>query len=751
MGKIHDMLKENGYEGHQLEVYLVRILFCMFADSTSIFEKYQFYEYIANSKEDGSDLAMRIQALFEVLNTPENKRMKSLTDELANFRYINGKLFEEKLSIADFTGEMRMMLMECCILDWAKISPAIFGSMFQSIMNTEERRNLGAHYTSEENILKVIRPLFLDDLWQEFENNKRNKKKLKQLQNKISNLKFLDPACGCGNFLVITYREIRLLELEILKILNGTSILNDDLVSTNKVNIITLNIDYICKVNVDQFYGIEYKEFPAQIAKVAMWLIDHQMNMLLSEEFGDYLVRLPLRASANIVYGNALEIDWNTVVKKSELSFIIGNPPFIGARLMSDLQKKEMLNIFKGNKKVGNLDYVCAWYKIASEYIQNTNIEVAFVSTNSVTQGEQVGILWRVLINKYNININFAHRTFKWSNEASKNAQVYCVIIGFSTLNKDKKYIFDYLNVNEKPHKICVKRINPYLIDAPNIFIESRKTSLNNNTEMCFGNMANDGGNLILSEEEKENIIKKYPQAGKFIKNFIGADEFINNKKRYCIWLKGVSPKEFIKIKDITDRIERVREYRITSKRKATNRLADYPTLFGEIRQTESNYLLIPRVSSEKRPYIPIGFMSREDIASDATIIMPNATLYEFGILTSRMHMVWTRYVCGRLKSDYRYSKDIVFNNFPFPNVDDKSKYNIEKCAKNILKVREMYNGESLANLYNPLTMPAELVKAHKKLDDAVELAYGKKFTSDEKRVMFLFELYQNSLKISSV
>ena len=494
MGRLHDRLKEIGYAGHQLEVYLVRLLFCLFADDTGIFEHDAFIKYILQrTSEDGTDLAPHLQKIFEVLNKPQDKRLKTIDEQLDKFPYVNGGLFAETLEIADFDARMREAIIQCCELDWSKISPAIFGSMFQSVMNAEERRNLGAHYTSEENILKLIHPLFLDDLWLEFDKYKALKSearvaRLNEFHEKLAKLKFLDPACGCGNFLIITYREIRILELSVIKeLLGGERI---------------LDVDTYVKVNVNQFYGIEIEEFPSKIAQVAMWLMDHQMNTLVRDMFGEYYVRIPLRASPSIVCANSLRTDWESVVPKGELSYILGNPPFLGARIMGSEQKADLELIFDGLKNSGNLDYVTCWYKKAAVYIQNTNIEVAFVSTNSICQGEQVPILWPELMNKFGIKINFAHTTFRWSNEARGKAAVYCVIVGFGLSDRKVKKLFHYADVDSEPVESIVKQINAYLVDAPIVFVDSRKTPLCNVSPMVFGNMPNDGGNFLFTEVE---------------------------------------------------------------------------------------------------------------------------------------------------------------------------------------------------------------------------------------------------------
>ena len=626
MALLHDELKEIGYSGHNLEVYLVRLLFCLFAENTALFRPRQFYEYISESREDGKDLAQKLAELFEVLNTPIENRLKTLEEDLLEFPYVNGKLFEEVLPIAGFNSQMRERLLNSCLKDWSGISPAIFGSMFQSIMNPEERRNLGAHYTSEENIMKVIKPLFLDDLWTRFEKNKHNKKQLELLHKDLSELTFLDPACGCGNFLIIIYRELRRLELKILQLLYNP---NEKVI-----------INFIRKVNVGQFYGIEYEEFPAQIAKVAMWLIDHQMNMELSNIFGEYVDDLPLTKYANIVCENALRYDWNYLIEPQKLSYIVGNPPFVGHQLRKKSQVQDMEYIFKGNKRAGRLDYVCAWYKKASTFIQNTDIDVAFVSTNSITQGEQVEILWRDLIENHNIIINFAHRTFKWNNEAKGKASVYCVIIGFSIKEKENKLIYEYETPTSEPSIHKVKNINPYLVDFKNIFIESRSNPLNGMPKITKGSQPTDGGNLILTEKEKIELLNKYPKLDICIKRYIGAKEFINSINRYCLWLKSVDSKVYNSVPEIRERLKKVMQSRLESPTPSVKKQAEFPTLFTQDRQPTTEFLVIPRVSSESRKYIPIGFFNSDVVPSDAVLILPNATLYHFGILTSKMHMV---------------------------------------------------------------------------------------------------------------
>ena len=733
MGKLHDRLEDIGYKGHPLEVYLVRILFCLFAEDTTIFEKQQFQEFLEQrTNEDGSDLAAKLQELFQVLNTHPDNRFKNLDEQLAAFPYVNGKLFEELLPMASFDSKMRQALLECCYIDWSKISPAIFGSMFQSVMNPKERRNLGAHYTSETNILKLIKPLFLDDLWQEFEKVKNSKGDLNNFHKKISQLKFLDPACGCGNFLVITYRELRLLELAILRATYSTGQMVTDV-----KDIMWLDVDMMC--------GIEYEEFPARIAEVAMWLIDHQMNMAISQEFGQYFARLPLKKSAHIVHDNALQVPWQSVVPNTELSYIIGNPPFIGSAYQNSSQKKDLEHSFLGLKSYGMLDYVAGWYIKAAQYMQGTHIKTAFVSTNSICQGEQVGILWGLLFGQYHIKIHFAHQTFRWSNEAKGNAAVHCVIIGFAAFDTQNKTIFEYENINAQPHAIKAKNINPYLVEGRDIALQSITNPISNVPKMQSGSAARDGGFLILDDETKNRIAHDNPNAGKFFKRFISGDDFINKINRWCIWLKDTSPSDFIRIKDFETRFKQVKTFREKSTRSGTKKMAAFPYLFAEERQPKDDFLLIPKVSSENRKYIPIGYLSKDHIVSDKTFIISNTTLFHFGVITSKMHMVWMRFTCGRLESRYSYSNSIVYNNFPWPeSPSDKHIKTIESAAQAVLDARLLFPNASLADLYNPLTMPPILAKAHNALDKAVDVAYRTQpFVSDANRLEFLFELYE--------
>ena len=717
MARLHDALKEHGYEGHELEVYLVRLLFCLFAEDTGIFPKNTFGDYIEyQTQADGSDLSAKISDLFEVLNQSPEARMKRklLKEELKQFNYINGALFAERLPSADFNAKMRAVLLDCSRkFDWDKISPAIFGAMFQGVMDSKQRRELGAHYTSEENILKLINPLFLDGLWEEFERVKYDPKQLEQFHQKIAKLKFLDPACGCGNFLIVTYGELRRLEFAILKMKLSESAYTQLRFGENP-----LEREILC--NVDQFYGIEYEDFPCQIAQVGLWLTDHQWNNEVAEHFGIPFVRLPLRASATIVHGNALRLDWESIVPKHQLSYILGNPPFVGARIMSTAQKEDMLHIFDGVKNAGNLDYVAAWYYTAAKLVSTApHIRAAFVSTNSITQGEQVAILWKPIMQDLGLHIDFGYRTFKWSNEAKGKAAVHCVIVGFSRMPNIAKYIYD------GEEKTPAQNINGYLIDAPSVFIESRSKPICDVPEIGIGNKPIDGGHYLFTEEEKAEFLQVEPQAAEWFRPWLGSVEFINGWQRWCLWLGKCPPSVLRKMPNAVKRVEAVRQTRLASKSLPTQRLAETPTRFHVENMPEGNYIVIPEVSSERRRYIPMGFLTPDILCSNLVKIIPDATLYHFGILTSNIHNAWTRAVCGRLKSDYRYSKDIVYNNFPWPTPDEKQKAAIEIAAQSVLDARALFECSSLADLYDPNTMPPELVKAHKKLDKAVWAAYG--------------------------
>lgn len=735
LGKLHDLLRAAGYGGHPLEVLLVRLLFCVFAEDTAIFERRHFTDYIEQrTGEDGTDLGPHLAQLFQVLDTPIEKRQKNLDEQLAAFPYVNGKLFSEMLPLANFDKAMRETLLDCGSLDWSRISPAVFGSLFQSIMNTDARRDLGAHYTTETNILKALRPLFLDELRAEFERVKTKPLALPGFHKRLVGIRVLDPACGCGNFLVIAYRELRLLELEVLRALGAVK----------KTHHLDFDLADLVQVGVEQFYGIEIEEFPAQIAQVALWLTDHQMNMRVSEEFGQYFVRLPLKKAPNIANDNALTLDWSSLVTPDKLSYIVGNPPFRGKQYQGAEQKAQLAAVFAGIKGAGVLDFVACWHRKATDYMaKNPAIRTAFVSTNSITQGEQVGVLWADLFRR-GVKIHFAHRTFQWSSEARGKAAVHCVIIGFALHDATGKVIYDYDTPQSEPHAIKASNINPYLVEGADLVLENRRTPICKGAEISFGSMPNDGGYLLFTADEKKGLVEAEPDSEKWLRPYLGSVEFINGIERWCLWLKGIAPDELKKLPLVLQRVEGVKTTRSASTRETTQELAATPTLFGEDRQPTGRYLGIPKTSSERRQFIPIAFLGPETIASTELFTIEDADLVVFGIVCSTMHMAWVRSVCGRLKSDYRYSAGIVFNNYPWPTPTDMQRKAIEQAAQAVLDARDEYPESTLADFYDPLTMPPELTKAHKALDKAVDAAYGKtKFSSEAERVAFLFKRYE--------
>ena len=698
-------------------------------------EKLAFHNYLQGFQV--KDTRRALIDLFKVLDTKIEDRDKYLDDELAKFPYVNGGLFaNENIIIPHLTDEIIDILLHKASenFDWSEISPTIFGAVFESTLNPETRRSGGMHYTSIENIHKVIDPLFLDNLKDELEKikeikvEKTRKQQLEAFRNKLSTLIFLDPACGSGNFLTETYISLRRLE-------------NEALIAQTRGQTM-IDLGDVIKVSIGQFYGIEINDFAVTVAKTALWISESQMMKETEEIVNQQLEFFPLKSYANIVEGNALRIDWNDVILKDKLSYIMGNPPFVGARLMNKHQKKDVLSIFGNSwKNIGNLDYVSCWYKKATDYIEDTSIRVALVSTNSICQGESVINLWKPLF-KQGIHIDFAHTTFIWDSEAQQKAHVHCVIVGFSIATSFKDKIIYSLDRYQK-----VKNINAYLIEAENVFIENRKKPICNVNEMLFGSMPNDGGHLSsIDEKEMAEIINKYPESKICFKKIVGADEFINGKTRWCLWLKNISPNLINSIPYIKQKVSAVQELRENSSRDATKRLALTPFLFGEIRQPEKgNYLLIPSTSSERRRYIPIGFLDSSIIATNANLIVPNATLYEFGILTSNVHNAWMRVVAGRLKSDYRYSATIVYNNFPWPNPTKEQQAKIEKTAQAILAARAIYKDCSLADLYDDVTMPPELRKAHQLNDRAIMEAYGfwGKVKTESECVSELMKMYQ--------
>ena len=742
MAKLHNQLRDDNYTGHDLELLLVRLVFCMFADDAGIFDRHALYDFISTrTSPDGSDLGIRLVQIFRTLNTPKTERQTSLDESLASLPYVNGGLFADQILPPQFNGRMRTDLLAAMSLDWSKVSPAIFGSMFQGIMDETQRRNLGAHYTSEVNILRVIKPLFLDDLYKEYADalNAGPRKKfdeLRKLQDKLAALTLLDPACGSGNFLVITYRELRKLEHKIVASLAKNSDQIDMLASAGQGS-------GTLRVNVNQMYGIEIEEFPSLVAQVALWLTDHQMNMEYSAESGKTFKRIPLTASPSIVNANALTTDWAEVIEPSELSYILGNPPFIGHQWRNAEQAAAMSDIWGKDGSFRRLDFVTCWFKKSVDFMKlNPAIQTALVATNSISQGEQVAPLWQTLFNQGAI-INFAHQTFQWSNDAKGNAAVHCIIAGFAMFDKPEKRIFEYPNIKGEPNEVAAKNINGYLVNAPSVFISSRSKPPAGTPELIKGSQPTDGGNLILTPEEKDELVAAEPIAEKYVRQYMGGAEFINNKLRFCLWLKDAAPSDIRSMPLVQKRLDAVRTARLASPTPSVQEFAAYPTLFTQDRQPTTDYLAIPEVSSERRQYIPIGYLDKDIIASSKLQIIREPSLYLFGLLTSRTHMAWVRTVAGRLKSDYSYSSS-VFYSFPQPEITDVQKTEIETLAQNILDARAQFPDSSLADLYDPLTMPPILAKAHTKLDRAIDRLYSKTpFTSDTERVALLFEKYQ--------
>ena len=741
VGKLYDaILKQYIHPDSEeslrsLNMLCVRLVFCLYAEDAGIFgEHLKFHNYIKSFSV--RDVRRALIDLFKVLDTKVEERDPYTDDALASFPYVNGGLFaDENIEIPNFTQDIVDLLLRNASenFDWSQISPTIFGAVFESTLNPETRRSGGMHYTSIENIHKVIDPLFLDELREELEEikaikvQKTLKDRAEAFREKLGNLTFFDPACGSGNFLTETYISLRRLENEALDIINRGQIL--------------LGYDGLIKVSIGQFYGIEINDFAVTVAKTALWIAESQMLKETEEIVNMSLNFLPLKSYANIVEGNALRLDWESVVPKDKLNYIMGNPPFVGARLMSKEQKDDVVAVFGAKwKNAGNLDYVSCWYKKAADLMKGTYIRTALVSTNSVSQGESVAILWKPLFED-GVHIDFAHRTFRWDSEASIKAHVHCVIIGFSVAPFTKpKYIYSA----ERP--LIANNINAYLIDAPSVFIESIKKPLSNVPNLVFGSMPNDNGFLSdYSQEEKDTIVLDYPDAEIAFRRFIGATEFINNKVRWCLWLQGISPNIIRSIPPIAKAVASVKEMREQSNREATKKLAETPTLFGEIRQPSADYIVIPRVSSERRKYIPIGFLNADYIASDAVQILPDANMFHFGVLTSNVHMAWMRAVCGRLEMRYRYSVNIVYNNFPWPTPTDEQKAAIEKTAQAILDARALYPDCSLADLYDEVAMPPELRKAHQQNDKAVMQAYGfwGKLNTESACVAELMKMYR--------
>ena len=721
VGKLYDaLLKQynspaSDVELKSLNMLCVRLVFCLYAEDAGIFgSKTMFHDYLKGFHP--KNVRKGLIDLFRVLDTKIEDRDPYMDEDLAAFPYVNGGLFaDENIIVPRFTEEIIDLLLSKASedFDWSEISPTIFGAVFESTLNPDTRRSGGMHYTSIENIHKVIDPLFFDALSAELDAiaaiavKKTRDNKLGEFQKKLAFLTFLDPACGSGNFLTETYLSLRRLENKAVALRLGDQIILGDSADFNPI-----------QVSIGQFYGIEINDFAVTVAKTALWIAESQMMKETEEIVRMHLDFLPLTSYANIVEGNALRVDWEAVVARDKLSYIMGNPPFIGGMMMTKEQKTDIVALLGDVKGVGELDYVVGWYKKAMDYMKGTSISAAFVSTNSICQGQQAVTMWKPILEN-GIKIIFAHRTFIWDSEAKVKAHVHCVIVGFSYVKKGECVIYDYQK------RLKANNINSYLMDAPNVFVESRSKPLANVPPMRFGSMPRDGGGFILTDEEKQELIKNEPLAEKWVHPYIGAYEFINNKTRWCLWLVDANPAELKKCPTVMKRVQQIQEFRASSVAAGTRKFAATPTLFCQIAQPDSEYIVVPKVSSERRRYVPMGFLPKDVIASDLVFLIPNATLYNFGILTSNVHMAWMRAVCGRLKSDYRYAKDIVYNSFPWPTPTAEQKSRIEQTAQAILDARTKYPGCSLADLYDEATMPPELRKAHQQNDKAVMQAYG--------------------------
>ena len=758
MGELHDALKASGYGGHELERFLVRLVFCLFADDTGIFTpKGILADYIeTRTSPDGADLGPKLAKLFEVLNTPEEKLQKTLDEDLRQFPYVNGDLFAERLPLPDFDAPMRATLLQACGFNWSEISPAIFGALFQCVMDKKKRRAIGAHYTNEQNIMKVIGPLFLDDLKAELARLKSRRdtgraKALSAFQAKLAGINCFDPACGCGNFLVIAYRELRQLETEVIL----------DLVKNRE-----LFPGHLSKVDVNQFYGIEIEEFPSRIAETALWMMDHIMNQRLSDEVGEVELRIPLKAAPTIRHGDALEIDWASVLPPEECSYVFGNPPFSGAKQQSDAQRAQVHRIADLGRKKGTLDYVACWFLKAGAYVSTSPSPLAgegarragegapsigFVATNSITQGEQVAELWPLLFNRYHLQIAYAHRTFAWGSEARGKANVHVVIIGLTKHDETptEKRLFDYGDIKGNPTETNVKAISPYLFDAalladPQTVVRETARPAPGIPVVVIGSKPIDGGHFIFERAQRDDFLRGEPKAAQFIHPYVGSEEFINGGDRWILALQNAHPDQLRAMPSVLDRIEKVRHTRLLSKSSSTRELAGTPTRYHVNVIPRASYLVIPKVSSERRDYVPIGYLAPPTIPSDLVFVIENATPYLFALITSRMHMSWLRFIGGRLESRYRYSIGIVYNPFPWPDADDAAKARTAKLADAVLAARANHPRSTLADLYDPLTMPPDLRKAHTALDLAVDRLYRKEpFASDRARVEFLLARYE--------
>ena len=749
MGKLHDALKASGYEGHDLERLLVRLLFCLFADDTGIFEPRGIFDSLIRDRtqEDGSDTGGWLSNLFDVLNQPETRRQKALDDDLKQFAYINGDLFKARLPVPAFDTAMRNRLLEACAFSWDAVSPAIFGALFQSVMNKKERRAQGAHYTTETNILKVIEPLFVDGLRAEYarlaaRRDTGRANALRAFQAKLAGLNFLDPACGCGNFLIIAYRELRALELEVIKDLNPDRDQQQ------------LDVSGLSLVDVGQFYGIEINEFPSRIAEVALWMMDHIMNVRLSLEFGQVFARIPLKAAPHIHCADALELDWTTVLAPTACAYVLGNPPFVGGKKQSAqaaAQRAQVKRIANLGDRGGTLDFVTAWFIKAGEYVRKGSASIGFVATNSITQGEQVPQLWPILFDRHQLEIAFAHRTFAWGSDARGVAHVHVVIVGLVSREAEPadKRLFSYSAVNGAAIESRTTAISPYLFDAagfpnPKLTIRVSTSPINGAPRLKTGVQMIDDGIMTFTQEERDEFLQREPAAAPLFRDFLGGDEYINGFNRAILYLRDAQPQTLRSLPLVRKRMEALRKYRAGSDRPSTIAMADYPTRLGVDERLDQPFLVIPNTSSERREYVPIGWLEPHVVASQKLRILANAELWVFAVLTSRMHMAWMRAITGRMKSDYMYSVGIVYNNFPWPVINDVSRNRLSVLAQAVLNARAEHPSASLADLYDVKTMPEKLRRAHNGIDTAVDRLYRQAaFPSDRDRVLHLFGLYE--------
>ena len=748
VGRLHDALTEAGYRGHDLERFLVRIVFCLFADDTGVFEPRDiFLDFIeTRTGEDGADLGALLMQLFQVLDTPQADRLATLDEDLLRFPYINGDLFNGPLRIPAFDSGMRERLLDLCRFDWSNISPAIFGSLFQSVMDPEERRAKGAHYTTERNILKVIEPLFMDDLRAEFERLKSRKDsrrlpELRAFQAKLGRLKFLDPACGCGNFLIIAYRELRLLEIEVVReIRDATAASMQDVLDTAWQSV----------VDVDQFHGIELGEFPARIAETALWMMDHIMNNRLSLQFGQSFARIPLEKSPHIVSGDALEIDWSSLLAPSDCSYLLGNPPFVGAKFQTAEQRTQVREIAALGKSGGTLDYVAAWFIKAGEYVKGSKARIGFVATNSITQGEQVAQLWPILFQRCGLEIAFAHRTFAWGSDARGKAHVHVVILGLDRreATRSEKRLFSYPDINGDPEESLHAALSPYLFDAgglsdPHLVVREASKPINGMKRLVSGSQPIDNGEYIFNAEERAELLGAEPDAAPFLRPYVGAREYLQGGERWILALQDASPTTLKSLSRVRERMAAVRVFRARSKRKSTLEIADYPTQYNVEVIPTAPFLAVPKVSSERREYVPVGWLEPPTIPSDLIFVLRDASPADFALLTSAMHMAWLRHIGGRLKSDYRYSIGLVYNTFPLPP-DEVDPTKLDPLAQAVLDARAAHADATLADLYDPDLMPPNLRRAHQALDWAVDRLYRRAgFASERERVEHLFMLYE--------